>query len=231
MPTGPQLDAATVLLQWASGGLLFLWVTTRRKEVGPGYGWLLRGSRDHCSVGCNSRLWVASEPTRDLAATAIAVIAIGTLLVSIAQRPSEEATKATPGDKRHGSYNPQWDLIAPLVGLIGLVAAGTSGGGNELLQTARIVIGAAFLGSVTDAMLLGHWYLVQPGLRREPLIEQVSWLGKLWPVEVGLLLIPTGMFSVLSGTIDDSYGGMLGWFWAARAHHRGTGTRHARRIT
>ena len=39
-----RLDAATVLLQWAVGGLLFLWVTTRRREVGLGYGWLLRGT-------------------------------------------------------------------------------------------------------------------------------------------------------------------------------------------
>jgi hypothetical protein len=39
-----KLDAATVLLQWATGGLLFLWVTTRRREVGIGYGWLLRGT-------------------------------------------------------------------------------------------------------------------------------------------------------------------------------------------
>jgi hypothetical protein len=38
-----RLDAATVLLQWAAGGLFFLWVTTRRREVGLGYGWLLRG--------------------------------------------------------------------------------------------------------------------------------------------------------------------------------------------
>ena len=37
-----RLDAATVLLQWAGGGLLYLWVTTRRREVGLGYGWLLR---------------------------------------------------------------------------------------------------------------------------------------------------------------------------------------------
>ncbi len=36
------LDAATVLLQWAVGGLFWLWVTTRRREVGLGYGWLLR---------------------------------------------------------------------------------------------------------------------------------------------------------------------------------------------
>ena len=37
-----QLDLATVLAQWATGGLLFCWVTTRRREVGIGYGWLLR---------------------------------------------------------------------------------------------------------------------------------------------------------------------------------------------
>ena len=39
-----QLDAATFCLQWATGGLLFLWVTTRRREVGIGYGWLMRAS-------------------------------------------------------------------------------------------------------------------------------------------------------------------------------------------
>jgi len=37
-----RLDGATVLLQWATGGLFFLWLTTRRREVGLGYGWLLR---------------------------------------------------------------------------------------------------------------------------------------------------------------------------------------------
>ena len=36
-------DAASLLLQWATGGLFFLWVTTRRREVGLGYGWLMRG--------------------------------------------------------------------------------------------------------------------------------------------------------------------------------------------
>ena len=32
------LDAATVLLQWAAGGMLFLWVTTRHRIVSLGYG-------------------------------------------------------------------------------------------------------------------------------------------------------------------------------------------------
>ena len=218
MPAGPELDAATVLLQWATGGLLFLWVTTRRREVGPGYGWLLRGTyATIATLAAIAGFGWASEPIRDLAAAAVAGIAAATLLLSLIQRPVGQTTEITPRGKGQTGYNPQWDLIAPVIGLVGLIAVGTTSAGNELLQTARIVIGAAFLGSVTDAMLLGHWYLVQPGLRREPLIEQVSWLGKIWPLEVGLLLIPTGMLSVLSGAIDDSYGGMLGWFWVACA--------------
>ena len=45
-----------------------------------------------------------------------------------------------------------------------------------------------FLGSVTDAMLLGHWYLVQPGLSREPLQELVTICLCVWPIEVIVLL-------------------------------------------
>ena len=44
LPAVIDLDAASVFLQWATGGLLFLWVTTRRREVGLGYGWLMRGT-------------------------------------------------------------------------------------------------------------------------------------------------------------------------------------------
>ena len=86
-----------------------------------------------------------------------------------------------------------------------------------MLAVARTLVGAAFLGAVTDAMLLGHWYLVQPGLARGPLHELNRWLATVWPVEVALLLMPTGMLSVLSGSIDDGYGGILGWFWVACA--------------
>jgi hypothetical protein len=30
-----------------------------------------------------------------------------------------------------------------------------------------------------------------------------------------LLLVPTGMVSVLNGSIDEGYNGLLGWFWLA----------------
>ena len=62
-------------------------------------------------------------------------------------------------------------------------------------------------------MLLGHWYLVQPGLRRDPLRELVVWNAVLWPFEVAAFLWPTGMVQVFNGTIDDGYGGLLGWVW------------------
>ncbi|HSH59958.1 MAG TPA: hypothetical protein VK988_10020, partial [Acidimicrobiales bacterium] len=112
---------------------------------------------------------------------------------------------------------PALDLVAPVVGAVGLVAAGLAAGGPDVLAVARTLVGAAFLGVVTDAMLLGHWYLVQPKLGRGPLGELNGWLARLWPVEVAVLLWPTGMLSVLSGTVDDSYGGILGWFWVACA--------------
>lgn len=238
MAAGPQLDAATVLLQWATGGLLFCWITTRRREVGLGYGWLLRAS--YLAIAALAAFigyrW-ATEPIRDAASIGVSAAAAVALLLSVVQRhvgvtgqQSEQyESTQTIGDRtgieRHLSssdsedkeFDPRWDLAAPVIGLVGLVAAGVGNGGNQLLETARILVGAAFLGSVTDAMLLGHWYLVQPGLRREPLVEQVSWLGRIWVLEVGLLLFPTGMWSVLSGAIDDGYGGMLGWFWVACA--------------
>jgi hypothetical protein len=73
------------------------------------------------------------------------------------------------------------------------------------------------MGVISDAMLLGHWYLVQPGLRRDPLQELTNWIGFIWPFEVALMLWPTGMVQVLNGSIDDGWGGLLGWVWVVCA--------------
>ena len=97
------------------------------------------------------------------------------------------------------NFPPALDLIAPVVGVVGLVAAAVDAGGNAAVALLRTFAGAAFLGAVTDAMLLGHWYLVQPGLPRRHLNELVDALGWVWPVEVVALLLPTGMVSVWTG--------------------------------
>ena len=55
------------------------------------------------------------------------------------------------------------------------------------------------------------------GLPRRLLNEIVTALGWIWPIEVAVLLLPTGMISVWTGAVDDGWGGTLGWFWAACA--------------
>ena len=51
-----RLDGATFLLQWAVGGLAFLLVITRRREIGVGFGWLLRGGFG-AMAGASPRVW------------------------------------------------------------------------------------------------------------------------------------------------------------------------------
>ena len=82
-----RLDAATVLLQWAVGGLLFLWVTTRSREVGIGYGWLLRGLYLLMAAGA-AVLGAAIDPVPVREASSVAVVAAGggALAVSIVRR-------------------------------------------------------------------------------------------------------------------------------------------------
>ncbi|MCP4793180.1 MAG: hypothetical protein GY882_07625 [Actinomycetia bacterium] len=230
------LDAATVLLQWAVGGLFFLWVTTRRREVGIGYGWTMRTTFGLMAAGAVVvGLLVDPVPVREAFGIGVVVAAGVALVVSWQRRKAGVAGQRTEEERRSTrvaemtgidkdarrfdrnvpEFPPGLDLLAPLVGLVALVAAGIDAGDPVLLALARTLVGALFLGAVSDAMLLGHWYLVQPGLARAPIIELVRWTAILWPFELLVLLWPTGMLSVLSGTIDDGYGGMLGWYWVA----------------
>lgn len=194
-----RLDAATVLLQWATGGLFFLWFTTRKHAMGAGYGWLMRTT---------FLLLAAGAATAGFYSDVIAVregAAIGCALAAMLTMKRKNA---------------RWDLLAPAIGIIGVIAGAIDaahGAGGVTVNLLRVLVGTAFLGAVSDAMLLGHWYLVQPGLPRSILGELVTALRWITPFEIIVMLLPTGMFSVLAGSVDDGWGGMLGWFWIACA--------------
>ncbi len=196
-----RLDAATVLLQWSTGGLLFGWYTNRNRDIGPGYAKLLRlvyTTLSIAAVVCGVRYGIV--PVREIAAGALVIAAFATY------------RKSTP----------RRDLVAPILGVVGLVAAGIvaandAGSSDVAVSLARVLVGAAFLGSVSDAMLLGHWYLVQPGMPRRLINELITMVIWIWPAEMLVLLLPTGMVSVLNGSIDDGWNGVLGWFWLASA--------------
>ncbi|MET0146647.1 MAG: hypothetical protein ABW328_17940 [Ilumatobacteraceae bacterium] len=234
------LDAATVLLQWAVGGMAFCWFTTRRRQVGLGYGWLLRGIYLALALGALAAgLALGTVPVRDVASAGVAAGCLLALVVSVVRRSAGVSGQVAEHDRRSSrvaamtgidrtaaatttrvtgpEFPPVLDLVPVAIGVVGLVAAGLEAGGNPFVAVLRTLAGAAFLGAVTDAMLLGHWYLVQPGLPRGLLHELVDAVGWVWPVEVLALLLPIGMVSVWTGAVDDGWGGTLGWFWAACA--------------
>lgn len=234
------------MLQWATGGMLFCWFTTRHRVVGLGYGWLLRGTYFCFAVGALALgLAFGPDPIRETASAGVAIACLVGLVVSILRkragvsgqqaefdRRSERVAAMTGIDRQvssesgsdgetgvsaqpsHGpEFNPILDLVPVAIGAVGLVAGAIDAGGNTVVALLRTLIGAAFIGAISDGMLLGHWYLVQPGLPRKLLNEMVTALGWLWPLEVGALLLPTGMISVWLGTVDDGWGGLLGWMW------------------
>jgi hypothetical protein len=255
------LDAATVLLQWATGGMLFCWFTTRRRIASLGYGWLLRGVYACFAAGSLAAgLAFGVVPLREAASVGVLVSCLVALAVSVRRKaagvsgaraehdrrsqrvaamtgiersvdsppPAADVTGAigTPaaGSSTAGAstaagpeFPPILDLVPALVGAAGLVAAAVAAGDDTAVAILRTLVGAAFIGALSDGMLLGHWYLTQPGLPRVLLNEMVTALAWLWPLEVAVMLLPPGMVGVLTGTIDDGWGGMLGWMWVACA--------------
>jgi hypothetical protein len=235
------LDAATVLLQWATGGMLFCWFTTRRRIASLGYGWLLRGVYFCFAAGSLAAgLAFGTVPVREASSVGVMITCLFALTVSLRRkgagvsgalaehdRRSErvaamtgiERTVEAPvrdgdtADLARAEFPPMLDLLPAIIGAVGLLAAALDAGGNTWVAIARTMVGAAFIGALSDAMLLGHWYLTQPGLPRVLLNEMVDALAWLWPAEVIVMLLPTGMIAVLRGTVDDGWGGMLGWMW------------------
>jgi hypothetical protein len=203
------LDLGTVLLQWATGGLVFFWVTARRETVGVGYGWLLRGV-----FGALAAIAVGLELRSDHSGAGHAVAVAGGVGLAGATLIAFAVSYARRARDERG---PQLlDVVAPVCGVAGLLGLAAVTGGDYWLAAVRLVVGAAFLGAVTDAMLLGHWYLVQPGLSRAPLEELVTVCLVTWPIEVIAMLLPPGMIGVIRDG-DDGYGGLLGWMWVVSA--------------
>ena len=186
-----RLDAATFLLQWSVGGLAFLWFTLRSKEISLGYSKLLRATYGVlAALGVAAGFYFDRVLIREVAGVAVAGIAFATF----ARRESRT------------------DLIAVAIGAVGLVGSVVANGGG-VVDLLRVVVGAAFLGAITDLMLLGHLYLVQPGMTRKLLNELTNAVLFIWPLEVVVMILPTGMISVLNGSIDDGWNGILGYFW------------------
>ena len=241
-----RLDAATVLLQWSTGGMAFCWVTTRHRLAGLGYGWLLRGIYLVLATGAAVvGLRYGSIPVREAASLATAAACGLALAVSMHRRaagvsganaeherrtarvaamtgitrePSPQQLAAAEGATE---FPPVLDLVPVAFGVIGLTAAALDaapgGGADAAVALLRTLVGAAFLGCVTDAMLLGHWYLVQPGLPAGCSTSSSRCSAGSGRSRSPCCSSQPGCSACWSGAVDDGWNGTLGWFWGACA--------------
>jgi hypothetical protein len=78
-----------------------------------------------------------------------------------------------------------------------IVAAGMLQGWTLALAGLSLVAGALLLGGVTNGMLLGHWYLNQPGLK--------PWaLGRLTTLTLGAIGASAALGLLAAGTLSDA---------------------------
>lgn len=99
-------------------------------------------------------------------------------------------------------FTKQPRVMAACLGLGGVLLVAVAAGISGWLIA---ITGAVALGGVTDEMLLGHWYLVDPRLPR--------WALKRLDVAAIVALVADGLLLVLAGALGSM--GVVGWSWIA----------------
>lgn len=151
-----KLTLALILVEWAAGMTVGLAYVHRLHRVGPGFTWLLAGAA--AAVATLAAVAGVSETGAAAAwRTGLsAALATGSLALVVLARRAPFA----------------FDALVVTLGAAAIVAAGVAAGGGAV-SVARSLAGAAFLGTVTTGLVIGHWYLVDTSLPRD-VIRQVT---------------------------------------------------------
>lgn len=212
------MDASTVFIGWAAGSLAWLAVVNRVRTVTFGGAWPIRvaalifGGLAIVAAGIGD--W---EAGRDIPTIVLLVVTATALVVSIRTQRAHRAANPGPLDEVGDSDSAvadALDVVAAVIGFAAVAAGIQAAGGPAALAVARGVVGAVALGGVTFTMVFSHRLLAKPYLGREPFEAATNGLLVVWPLELVVMVLPTGMMSVLVGTVDDGFMGILGWMWA-----------------
>lgn len=183
--TGAGAVAAIVLLAWAVGlvaGSTWVqtWAVVKRGHFRI-VGWV--------TVITAALAAVASVPATDLVAGGSAQRTLAFMFVAsvvvhlISEYGSSDATPVAAG------------VATSVIGVLALVTtAGLLEEWSPLLSIPALLVAAGLLGLVTNGMLLGHWYLNQPGLK---------------PWALARLTIAALVATVLSGVVGVASAGQL----------------------
>ena len=151
---------ALVLAQAVAGSAAFLWCTPLWNEVKKGFFTLVTSILSIASVAAWWSTSAAAVPgdaaglwSVRLSLATVVVVGISCILM-LAKRPPIARVAGL--------------LSVPLSCSVLVAMAGTSRQ-SFALGLFQLAAGAAFLGSITDGLLLGHWYLTDRGLSRGPI--------------------------------------------------------------
>ncbi len=158
--TGSAGVMALVLAETVAGSLVFLWCTPLWREVKRGY-FTLSGIILSILAFAAWRATVAGAIPGDAAGHRSVQLTLASLVV-VSLWTALQLAKQNPAARIVGFCS-----VPISIGV--LVAMAATGRQSYPLALFGLLAGAAFLGSVLDGLLLGHWYLTDRGLSRAPI--------------------------------------------------------------
>jgi hypothetical protein len=157
---GPSGVIALVLIETAAGGTALLWLGGVWGAVRRGFFVLTESVTLGCALLATLAAAGAADPASGPARLAVLLAAAASVLVGLSLAALVLRLDG-PG---------RWfGLLAIPAAAAALVAFGQVAGPSLAPAMLQILAGAAFMGAVTDGLLLGHWYLVDRRLSREPI--------------------------------------------------------------
>ena len=158
--TGAAGYMALVLAEAVAGTLAFVWCTPLWHEVKRGFFTLATSILLALALGA----WLSTRAARiagdeagrwsaTLALATAAAVGLTFLLMLAKQRQAARVAGLL-------------SLVASIATLVAMAGTARQGFAVALFQ---LLAGAAFLGSITAGLLLGHWYLTDRGLSRGPI--------------------------------------------------------------
>jgi hypothetical protein len=181
---------ALVLAEAVAGTAFFLWCSPLWNEVKRGFFTLTTTVLVVLAVAAWWSASIAATPGDDAGQWSVR-LALATALVT-------GAALALLFAKRHAAARVSGFLSVPL-GLAVLVAMAGTGRQAYAVSLFQLLAGAAFLGSITLGLLLGHWYLTDRGLSRGP-INRITNIMVVSVVIEAVAVISSGFGGVETST-------------------------------
>lgn len=188
--TGAAGYMALVLAEAVAGSLAFLWLMPLWHELKRGFFTLTTGILLVVALGA----WLSTNASRVAGddagrwASLLAAITAGSIALSFVLMLL----------KRH-SFARLVGFVGVIVSAATLVAMADTGRQFFAVALFQLVAGAAFLGSITVGLLLGHWYLTDRGLGRAP-IDRITTVMLVAVVMEAVAIVSSGFEGVESST-------------------------------